>query len=154
MKKVKCKIWYPTILRHQDEIMIEVPDDIDLSDKFDIENYLSEKTEEILEKEGADCYGLDSAIDVGYAGVKRIPCDRIGGCMIEMGVSWNCKCGEIDQEKFKRKKDYERQERISKLVAGAEKENQCCCDLDNYQPDPETGHSWVCIIHKLVIAEI
>ena len=57
MKKVKCKIWYPMIIRHEEEILIEVPDDVDLNDKFDIENYLSEKTEEILEKEGADIYG-------------------------------------------------------------------------------------------------
>ncbi len=24
---------------------------------------------------------------------------------------------------------------------------QCNCDLDNWQPEPETGHSWVCRIH-------
>lgn len=25
---------------------------------------------------------------------------------------------------------------------------RCNCDLDNWQPEPETGHSWVCRIHK------
>ena len=24
---------------------------------------------------------------------------------------------------------------------------QCTCDLDRWQPEPETGHSWVCGIH-------
>ena len=24
----------------------------------------------------------------------------------------------------------------------------CNCDLDNWQPDKRTGHSWVCRIHK------
>lgn len=25
---------------------------------------------------------------------------------------------------------------------------QCNCDLDNWQPERTTGHSWVCDIHK------
>ncbi len=25
---------------------------------------------------------------------------------------------------------------------------RCFCDLDNWQPEPGTGHSWVCPIHK------
>ena len=25
---------------------------------------------------------------------------------------------------------------------------RCNCDLDNWQPDTRTGHSWVCRIHK------
>ena len=25
---------------------------------------------------------------------------------------------------------------------------RCNCDLDNWQPEPSTGHSWVCRIHK------
>ena len=32
-----------------------------------------------------------------------------------------------------------------------EKEMQCNCDLDNWQPEPSTGHSWVCRIHKAAI---
>jgi len=28
----------------------------------------------------------------------------------------------------------------------------CNCDLDNWQPEPSTGHSWVCRIHKQAIA--
>lgn len=24
----------------------------------------------------------------------------------------------------------------------------CNCDLDNWEPEPSTGHSWVCRIHK------
>jgi len=25
---------------------------------------------------------------------------------------------------------------------------RCYCDLDNWQPEGDTGHSWVCPIHK------
>jgi len=28
---------------------------------------------------------------------------------------------------------------------------QCNCDLDNWQPEPSTGHSWVCRIHKAAV---
>lgn len=29
----------------------------------------------------------------------------------------------------------------------------CNCDLDNWQPEKSTGHSWVCRIHKAAIAK-
>lgn len=29
---------------------------------------------------------------------------------------------------------------------------QCNCDLDNWQPEPSTGHSHVCRIHKIALA--
>lgn len=28
----------------------------------------------------------------------------------------------------------------------------CRCDLDRWQPEKETGHSWVCPIHKAMLA--
>ncbi len=28
---------------------------------------------------------------------------------------------------------------------------RCNCDLDNWEPEPTTGHSWVCRIHKATI---
>lgn len=28
---------------------------------------------------------------------------------------------------------------------------RCFCDLDNWQPEISTGHSWVCPIHKIAI---
>jgi len=28
---------------------------------------------------------------------------------------------------------------------------QCNCDLDNWQPEPSTGHSFVCRIHKAAV---
>jgi hypothetical protein len=31
---------------------------------------------------------------------------------------------------------------------------QCNCDLDNWVPEPNTGHSWVCRIHKSVLGGI
>jgi len=29
----------------------------------------------------------------------------------------------------------------------------CNCDLDNWEPERATGHSWVCRIHKAAMAE-
>jgi hypothetical protein len=29
---------------------------------------------------------------------------------------------------------------------------RCNCDLDNWEPERSTGHSWVCRIHKAAIA--
>ena len=26
---------------------------------------------------------------------------------------------------------------------------RCNCDLDNWEPEPDTGHSWVCRIHRI-----
>ena len=30
---------------------------------------------------------------------------------------------------------------------------KCNCDLDNWQPEKSTGHSWVCRIHRAAIAK-
>lgn len=35
------------------------------------------------------------------------------------------------------------------IAKDLEKTMQCNCDLDNWQPEDSTGHSWVCNIHKL-----
>ena len=29
---------------------------------------------------------------------------------------------------------------------------QCNCDLDNWEPERSTGHSWVCRIHKAALS--
>ena len=29
---------------------------------------------------------------------------------------------------------------------------QCCCDLDNWEPEPDTGHSCVCSIREMAFA--
>jgi hypothetical protein len=34
------------------------------------------------------------------------------------------------------------------IVKKLEADTQCTCDLDNWQPEQNTGHSWVCQIHK------
>jgi len=31
---------------------------------------------------------------------------------------------------------------------------RCNCDLDRWEPEPNTGHSWVCRIHKEVVRGI
>jgi hypothetical protein len=43
-------------------------------------------------------------------------------------------------------------EALRRIVKRLEPEMQCNCDLDNWQPEPTTGHSWVCRIHQLAIA--
>lgn len=30
---------------------------------------------------------------------------------------------------------------------------RCNCDLDNWEPEPSTGHSWVCRIHNAAMTE-
>ena len=35
-------------------------------------------------------------------------------------------------------------------VKDAESQLQCNCDLDNWEPEKDTGHSWVCRIHRKV----
>ena len=42
---------------------------------------------------------------------------------------------------------------IATIVAKLEKTMQCSCDLDRWEPTKETGHSWVCQIHKAALAE-
>jgi hypothetical protein len=44
--------------------------------------------------------------------------------------------------------------KIRDMVKGFETKMQCNCDLDNWQPEPETGHSWVCRIHKAAKEEL
>ena len=37
---------------------------------------------------------------------------------------------------------------IQEIVKELKKTMQCNCDLDNWEPERDTGHSWVCRIHK------
>lgn len=43
-----------------------------------------------------------------------------------------------------------------KEIAKELRENgmRCNCDLDNWEPEKSTGHSWVCRIHKAVIERV
>ena len=41
-----------------------------------------------------------------------------------------------------------KQDRLREVVAELKKTMRCNCDLDNWQPETDTGHSWVCRIHK------
>lgn len=38
---------------------------------------------------------------------------------------------------------------LRKAVREIKKATQCNCDLDRWEPERDTGHSWVCRIHKL-----
>ena len=40
---------------------------------------------------------------------------------------------------------------IDELVKDLESQMGCNCDLDNWEPEKSTGHSWVCRIHKVVM---
>jgi hypothetical protein len=42
---------------------------------------------------------------------------------------------------------------IRKIAKEKSKTLQCNCDLDNWQPDERTGHTWVCCIHKAAMLE-
>lgn len=46
-----------------------------------------------------------------------------------------------------------RQSRRRARAAEIRKTIRCNCDLDNWEPEAETGHSHVCRIHKAVMAE-
>jgi len=37
------------------------------------------------------------------------------------------------------------------LASTFSKTMQCNCDLDNWEPERSTGHSWVCRIHKATL---
>ncbi len=37
---------------------------------------------------------------------------------------------------------------LREIVKEFEKNSQCNCDLDNWEPEMDTGHSWVCRIDK------
>ncbi len=37
---------------------------------------------------------------------------------------------------------------LKEIVKTLEQEMACNCDLDNWQPEKLTGHSWVCRIHR------
>ena len=39
-------------------------------------------------------------------------------------------------------------ETLSARVKELEAIMGCNCDLDNWQPERDTGHSWVCRLHK------
>jgi len=36
---------------------------------------------------------------------------------------------------------------MKERVSALEETLQCNCDLDRWEPEPDTGHSWVCRIH-------
>jgi hypothetical protein len=37
------------------------------------------------------------------------------------------------------------------IVEEVKKSTKCFCDLDNWEPEIRTGHSWVCPIHKIAV---
>jgi len=37
---------------------------------------------------------------------------------------------------------------LKEIIAELEKTMPCNCDLDRWQPEKNTGHSWVCRIHR------
>lgn len=42
-------------------------------------------------------------------------------------------------------------ETLEEAIKRLEKEMQCNCNLDCWVPEKNTGHSWVCRIHKKVV---
>ncbi len=50
--------------------------------------------------------------------------------------------------------DFKKLNRLRAKVKELEKTMRCNCDLDNWQPEADTGHSWVCRIHKAAKAAV
>ena len=42
----------------------------------------------------------------------------------------------------------EKSKTLRETIKTLEKTMRCNCDLDNWEPERDTGHSWVCRIHK------
>jgi hypothetical protein len=40
---------------------------------------------------------------------------------------------------------------LNEIVKDLESRLQCNCDLDNWEPEQDTGHSHVCRIHKFAV---
>lgn len=59
-----------------------------------------------------------------------------------------CECVFCLRAEAKRISDAKREQTIKDAVAVFERTMQCCCDLDNWEPEPLYGHSWVCRIYK------
>jgi len=53
-------------------------------------------------------------------------------------------------DKVKDKEEAQEKKRLALLQLAKEiaKTTQCNCDLDKWEPERSTGHSWVCDIHK------
>ena len=43
-------------------------------------------------------------------------------------------------------------ETLGEMAKEIEKTTRCVCDLDKWEPEKSTGHSWVCPIHKMAMA--
>jgi hypothetical protein len=48
----------------------------------------------------------------------------------------------------------DRKQKIREIVEQLESEMLCNCDLDNWEPERSTGHSWVCRIHKAAMEKL
>jgi hypothetical protein len=46
------------------------------------------------------------------------------------------------------------QTKLRDIAKDLSKTMRCNCDLDNWEPERDTGHSWVCRIHKAAHAQI
>ncbi len=42
-------------------------------------------------------------------------------------------------------------ETMKPIVDEVKKQHRCNCDLNNWQPEELTGHSWVCRIHQIAV---
>ena len=64
-------------------------------------------------------------------------------------IEWRARVAEQETIKLAaRQKREEKRLRLRAKVQELSKIMRCNCDLDNWEPEPSTGHSWVCRIHK------
>jgi hypothetical protein len=67
--KITIEYWYPVTSEIRDTKEIEVPDNVD------VESWLYDNTEAIIEKESGERLHVN-AYDLGYAGVKQVKEER------------------------------------------------------------------------------
>lgn len=61
---------------------------------------------------------------------------------------------EDQQKRFAADAEDRRARRYAKALELRDGGMGCNCDLDNWEPERTTGHSWVCRIHKAVLATV
>lgn len=45
-------------------------------------------------------------------------------------------------------------EQKAAVLASAEESYRCTCDFDKWAPEKDTGHCWVCRIHKVYVNDL
>ena len=61
--------------------------------------------------------------------------------------------GSLGQEVIQDIISQPKKERLAEIIKDLEGKIQCNCDLDTWEPEKTTGHTHVCLIHKLALVK-